>query len=333
MRKTMNSSKNSVYHQLLPGIILGLSVLFGLMILADVNRVSLELLHFKWLYFLAAMLLSVVNYFFRFLKRHYCLNRGGNKQLTLGQSFQLFTAGFPLAVTPMKVGESFKGIWLNRVSGLPVEKAVSVFLADHISDGLSIFLVLGFGTMAYPRLWPYFLLVFVLFLTAIFFLQIKPMTQGLFNISEKLPFLEKVVPELRTCMDGNPELLRFGPLVLSSLLGVISWMADGAALVAILLGLGYTFSWYLVGASLLVFAFAMLMGILSAFPAGVGVIEVAMAALLTVMVGFKPEIAAAATILFRLATFWFGFLVGLLIWFVSGKSLGIQTNEGRIIES
>jgi uncharacterized membrane protein YbhN (UPF0104 family) len=58
-----------------------------------------------------------------------------------------------------------------------------------------------------------------------------------------------------------------------------------------------------------------------------------MAALLTVVVGFKPEIAAAATILFRLATFWFGFLIGLLIWFISGKSLGIQTGEGRIIES
>ena len=64
-----------------------------------------------------------------------------------------------------------------------------------------------------------------------------------------------------------------------------------------------------------------------------GTIAGFIAALLTVMVGFKPEIAAAATILFRLATFWFGFLVGLLIWFVSGKSLGIQTNEGRIIES
>jgi len=328
----MRSQKNSVYHQLLPGSILGISVLFGLMILGDANKVSLEFLHFHWIYFGIAILLSLVNSLFRFLKRHLCLSLGGRKDISVGQSFQLFIAGFPLALTPMKVGESYKGIWLNRISGLPVEKAVSVFLVDHISDGLSIFLVLTFGTIAFPDLWPFFLLVLVLFLAAIFFLQIKPMTQGIFNLSEKLPFLERVVPELRNCVDGNPELLRFWPLALSSLLGVVSWLAEGAALVFILIGLGYSFTWYLVGASLLVFAFAMLMGVLSAFPAGVGVTEVAMAALLTLVLGFRPEIAAAATILFRLATFWFSFLVGLLIWVFTGKSLGIQSTEGRIIE-
>jgi uncharacterized protein (TIRG00374 family) len=110
-------------------------------------------------------------------------------------------------------------------------------------------------------------------------------------------------------------------------------MADGAALVSIMLGLGYIFTWQLVGSSLLVFSFAMLMGILSAFPSGIGVMEVSMAAMLTIMLNFRPEIAAAATILFRLATFWFGFLVGLLIWFVWGKILGINAEEGRIIES
>ncbi|MHC1739925.1 MAG: YbhN family protein [Anaerolineaceae bacterium] len=329
----MYPSKNSIYHQLLPGTILGIIVLFGLMILGDVNLVSFQFLHFQWKYFAAALIFSLINYFFRFLKRHFCLKMGNNQNLTFGQSFRLFTAGFPLAITPMKVGESFKGIWLNRISGLPVEKAVSVFLVDHISDGLSIFVVLSFGTIAYPELWPYFLLILALFLVALFFMQMKPMLQGIFNLSEKLPFLEKGVPALRECLDGNPELLRFWPLILSSLLGVISWLANGAALVVILMGLGYPFSWFLVGASVLVFAFAMLMGILSSFPSGVGVVDVAMAALLTLVLGFRPEIAAAATILFRLATFWFGFLVGLLIWSISGKSLGILSGEGRVIES
>ena len=329
----MNPKKISVYHQLLPGIVLGVSVLFGLMILGDVNHVSMQLLHFHWIYFGIAVLLSVVNFLFRFLKRHFSLNYGNKGSLSLLHSFQLYLAEVPLSVTPMNVGDSFKGIWLNKASGLPVEKGISVFLVDHISDLLSIFLVLTFGTIAYLGLWLYFLLVLVLFLTAIFFIQIKPMVQGLLNLSEKVPFLEKMVPELRECLDGNPELLTFWPLVYSSLLGAVSWLANGAALTFILIGLGYAFSWQLVSTSLLVFAFAMLMGILSAFPAGVGVLEVAMAALLTLMLGFKPEVAAAATILFRLTNFWFGFLVGLLIWFFSGKSLGIQSVEGHIIES
>jgi uncharacterized membrane protein YbhN (UPF0104 family) len=61
--------------------------------------------------------------------------------------------------------------------------------------------------------------------------------------------------------------------------------------------------------------------------------EVSMAALLTIFLGFRPEIAAAATILFRIATFWFGFLIGITLWFLWGKNFGINLEEGRIIEN
>ena len=329
----MNSPRKTVYHQLLPGVVLGICILFGLMILGDANKVSLQFLHFKWGFFALAVGFSLVNYAFRFLKRHFCLNLGGRRTVSLKNSIQLYAAGVPLSVTSMKIGEAFKGIWLNRVTGLPVEKAITLFLVDHISDGLSIFLLLIFGTISFPDLWPFFLLVFILFLTGVFFLQIKPWAQGLLHASDKIPFLEGILPQLAKCMDGSPELLGFWAMLFSSLLGLISWLADGAALVSILIGLGFSFSWYLVGVCILVFAFSTLMGIISAFPAGVGVFEAAMATLLTLFLSFRPEIAAAATILFRLATFWLGFLVGLLIWYFCGKTLGIQGNEGHIVES
>ena len=52
--------------------------------------------------------------------------------------------------------------------------------------------------------------------------------------------------------------------------------------------------------------------------------EVAMAILLTLLLNFQPENAVAATILFRLATFWVTFLLGLVLWTITGKSLGYQ---------
>lgn len=329
----MNSTSYSAYRQLRPGIILGIIILFGLALLGDVNKVSQELLKFKWEYFGLAILLALLNYIFRFLKRQYCLAHSGLNNFSFVRSLQLFIAGFPLAVTPMKVGESFKGIWLNRFSGLPVEKSVSVFLVDHLSDGLSVFLLSVFGTIAFPSLWLFFLLVFLFFLTAIVFLQIKPMAHRVLNVSEKLPLLEKIVPELRVCVEGNPDLFRFGPLVLSSFIGLLSWLADGAALVSIMVGLGFPLSRVIVGTCLLVFSFSMLMGIISSFPGGVGAMEVSMAALLTILLEFNPEIAATATILFRVATFWLGFILGLVLWFVWGKNLGIGAEEGKVIES
>ncbi len=333
MGENMNVKSKSVFWQLTPGVILGISILLGLMILGDVNQVSTLFLKFKWIYFVYAILFSIVNYLFRFLKRHYCLNRGGVGNFSFRSSFHLFLVSFPLSVTPMKVGESFKGIWMNRLSGIPVDKAVSIFIVDHFSDGLSVFLLTAFGTIAYPRLWPFFLIVLGLFLIAIVFVQIKPFLQNFLNLGEKMPFISTAIRVARNCIDSNPDLLQPGPLFFTSLMGLISWLADGAALFMILLGLGFPLTWALVAICMLVFAFSMLMAILSAFPGGVGVMEVAMAALLTLFLDFKPEVAAAVTILFRLATFWFGFITGVLILYFTGKSLGIQTNEGRIIES
>jgi hypothetical protein len=72
--ENMNVKSNSVFKQLTPGVILGLAILVGLMILGGANKVSAQFLQFHWVYFFYAILLSILNYLFRFLKRHYCLN-------------------------------------------------------------------------------------------------------------------------------------------------------------------------------------------------------------------------------------------------------------------
>jgi uncharacterized protein (TIRG00374 family) len=87
-----------------------------------------------------------------------------------------------------------------------------------------------------------------------------------------------------------------------------------------------------VGISFLVFSFSLLMGFISNLPGGMGVVELAMAALLTVLLGRNPEQVVVVTVLFRFATFWAGFGIGLLVWVISGKYLGIHGKEGRVIE-
>jgi len=48
------------------------------------------------------------------------------------------------------------------------------------------------------------------------------------------------------------------------------------------------------------------MGFISNLPGGMGVVELAMAALLTVLLGRNPEQVVVVTVLFRFATFWQG---------------------------
>ena len=99
---------------------------------------------------------TLINYTLRFIKWHFYLGQIGIKGLPLGQSLRMFVAGFPLAITPGKIGEALKGVWLNRMTRVPVGRGISVVLAERISDGLAVMILSTLGVIAYPRYWPAF---------------------------------------------------------------------------------------------------------------------------------------------------------------------------------
>lgn len=332
-RKIMVTTSRTAYRQLLPGVTVGIFVILGLILLSGIENVGSQLLRYQWQFFGYSVCVSFFNYIIRFFKRQYYYNRTGIKKLFIGKSLLLFLASFPLTATSINVGESYKGLWLNKVYGIPVERGISIHIIDFIFDGLSVFLLSLFGTIAFPALWPFFLIVLVLFMVAVIVFQVKPAIQGLLDISEKVPLIQKMVPILRKCVDCNPDLFQFGPMSVAFLLGFSSWLAEGTALYFILLGFGLHASWPLFGIAIFIFSFALLAGFITNLPGGLGVVELSMTLFLATLLGFKPYMAVTATLLFRLAAFWLSFIIGLVFWKVTGKSLGIQHDEGRIIES
>lgn len=328
----MVAHTRSIYRQLLPGLFLGLIVLVGLAVLGNAKHVTSLLISFHWLNFLLAIALSFLNQALRFLKRAINFHTSGVRNVSFMESMVLFLLCLPLSVTPTRVGESFKGIWLFKRSGIPVERAVSVFMVEQISDGLSVFVLMVIGTIAYPSLWPLFLSLFLAFLGLLVYFKWPNAEVRNSTVGAKVPILKQIIPQLRECIDANPALFALGNMTISFVLGILSWAAEGAALFIILRGLGFAPSLPLIATSILVFAFATTVSLASRLPGGLGVMEVAMALLLTLLLDFQPEKAVAATILFRLATFWVTFIFGLLLWSVAGKPLGINSQEGRIIE-
>lgn len=329
----MYTTNRTAYRQILPGITIGFFVILGLLALGGVSQVSTRLIHYQWQYFALALLVSAVNCILRFFKKQYYFYKSGVKKVSIWKSLKLFLASFPLIATPYNIGESYKGLWLSKTYGLPVERAVSIYLVDHLFDGLSVFLISAFGSFAFPALWPLFLVMFLLFVAGIFFLKVRPVTRGFLQLGEKVPFLQKVTPILRKCVDTNPDLFKMDPMVVAFLLSAASWFAEGTTLYFVLLGFGMQASWPLVSIAIFIFSFSILSGIITNLPGGLGVVELSMTLLLTLFMGFRPEYAVAATVLFRLVTFWIGLCIGLIMWKFTGKSLGIYPREGRIIES
>jgi len=107
-----------ISRKLIFGLLFGFVVFVALILVGDIQQIGSEVRSFPWQIMPAVLGLTLWNYLLRFIKWHYFLKQVKVPNLPVLQSARLFVAGFPLAVTPGKVGETLKGVWLNQLTGL-----------------------------------------------------------------------------------------------------------------------------------------------------------------------------------------------------------------------
>lgn len=303
--------------RLIPGLILGILVFIIMALLGDLRQVGEEVRTFNWRLFPLALVLTLFNYALRGLKFHYYLKQIGADKIHTKESYQLFVAGFPLAVTPGKVGEIFKAIWIEQKTGIPTARGVAVVVAERISDGLAVLLLSTIGVIAYPQYWPGFVLVLVTLLSIIVISQIQPLALALLNLSARLPLVRRINGMLRQFYEGSFALFRPSATLIGVGLGMISWLGEGIAFYVILLGLGVSPSWQMLSIAIFTLSFSTVIGAASTLPGGLGAAEASIAGMLILLGGLNPDTSAAATLLIRFATLWFGIALGLAVWAVS----------------
>lgn len=311
--------------RLLAGLALGFVVILGLALFGDVREVRTQLVEFNWALTPLILLGTLFNYTLRYIKWHFFLGQIGIQDLPWRRSMQLFVAGFPLAVTPGKVGEALKGVWLNRECGTPVARGVTVVLAERVSDGLAVLLLSAIGVIAYPRYWPAFASVLGLLLLGVVLSQIRPVALWLLDVLGRIPLIKRLQHHLLEFFEGAYSLFRPRSTILSVGLGTAAWFGEGISMYLVLLGLGVAPAVETFGLAVFVLAFSTVIGAVSALPGGLGAAELSIAGMLALTLGLEASTAAAATLLIRLGTLWFGVTLGLIVWIFSRDLLLLET--------
>jgi uncharacterized protein (TIRG00374 family) len=337
MPMSQNSSSiplsKTLLKRMIPALIFGFLVLVGLSLLADLRQVGEQILHFNWWMFPLALCFTLFNYTLRFLKWHFYLHQVGIRTIPWQLSLRLFVAGFPLAVTPGKAGEVLKAVWLRYYGGISVARGVSVVVAERVSDGLAVLMLSVLGVVAYPRYWPAFALILAALLGAVILSQIRPAALWILAQGERISFLRRFIHFLRNFYEGSFALFQPKATLMAVGLGTISWLGEGVGFYFLLLGLGLAPSLQLLAMAIFILAFSTIIGSVTALPGGLGASEASIAGMLILLVGLEPALAAAATLLIRLATLWFGVALGLVAWTISRDLFGIQEEHGRLAES
>ncbi len=304
---------------------LGLFVIIGLALFADVRAVAHTITTFHWPYLPAILSLTLFNYGLRFLKWHYYIRLIGARDISWINSLRIFVGGFPLALSPGKLAEPLKALWLRQYSQVPVARGVPVVAAERISDGLAVLLLSTVGVIAYPRYWLGFAVVLAGLLGVVVVSQIRPVALWLIGIGERLPLIARFSHHLREFYEGMYQVFGLRSTLLAVGLGMVSWLGEGLGFYLVLRGLGLPPSLHLAVTAIFVLSFSTIVGAVSSLPGGLGAAEASITGLLLLTLpGAQPQLVASAALLIRFFTLWFGVTLGLIVLAASRHLLTLQ---------
>jgi glycosyltransferase 2 family protein len=231
----------------------------------------------------------------------------------------IFLSGFAMGLTPGKSGELTKSYWLREIAGperAPLARTTPIIFAERLVDGIAMLVLATSGLLSFGFGVGALLAVAVLACLAVALIQARPLVHGVLGWLRQRPRTTRMASVLVTLYDSARELLTWPRLAFAVGVGVLSWGGECLALYLILLGLGATPNLVLANQATFALAAGSLVGSASLLPGGIGAAEGTVAAVLDIVAHQPRDVAAAATLLIRVCTLWFGVGLGAaaLVW-------------------
>ncbi|GBD16626.1 hypothetical protein HRbin26_01524 [bacterium HR26] len=307
------------WRHLLAGLAIGVLVAFALAVIADGRRLAASLAGFEWALLPLVLALTIFNYALRFLKWQLYLRWVGADRLPWALSLGIFLAGFAMTITPGKVGEFLKSYLLRRATGVPVATTAPIVLAERLTDGLAMAILALLSAFAGIEAgWAGLALVLLLLLGGIGLIQQRRMMLAFLRWCTRLPLVHRRAGAVYELYNSSYEIFRPRRLAVVTGLSVVSWFGECLALWVILYGLGLPPTRDLLTLAIFSLSTASIAGALSLLPGGLGAAEAGITGILLLFSQprMSPSTAAAATLLIRFTTLWFGVGLGLvaLLW-------------------
>jgi glycosyltransferase 2 family protein len=309
--------------------------------LSDYTKLSQVLRNFAWGLIPVILFFSAFNYALRFLKWHFYLHLVGVRSIGWFDSLIIFLSGFSMTITPGKAGEWLKSLLVKQVAGTPVATTAPIILAERMTDGLAMLLLAGAGLFLFdnPLVRWFMVLVVILAAAATAMVQNRRFAARAATLLRRIPFLDARIDHLRAFYNSAYELLRLRNLALAVGLGFISWSGECIALFLILQGMGVPASWQLLVLASFAMGTATLVGSVLLLPGGLGATEGSIEGLLVFFgrqpwlpidpaLAITPTVGAAATLLIRFATLWFGVALGFIAFAIAQVRFGRLTDAG-----
>jgi uncharacterized protein (TIRG00374 family) len=293
---------------LLLAVVLAVAVYLVLFVISGFDDLRAALDGFRWSLVPAILALVSLSYVGRFFRWVYYLKVLGIS-LPTGINAAIFTAGLSMAISPGKLGEVLKSLFVKQVSGDPVARTAPAVVAERATDGTGMVLWGMLGVLAF-NYGPGLLLLFLgITILGIAVLRSKRLSVLAERTMSRIPVLDKLAPHVGDFHGASNMLLGARPMIVGTVISFVSWGFECLAVYLCAVGVGVSQPFLVV---VFIFAVSSLAGALSFVPGGIGVAEAGLAGGFIGLAGLAGGVAAALTLVIRIATLWFATLLGLL---------------------
>ena len=294
--------------QLLVIIVASIIVYSVFLILSDFNKLSEKILDFK-IEFLPIILPLVSFGWLALYFRWTILLKNSGYQLPHKKNFQIFLSGFPLSITPGKVGELLKCQLLKENFGTPRKITAPIILVERLYNAVGIIIISIFGIL-YFDFSGIVILIATCILVGIFLtLRSKKLFSTIIEKTYKIKFLSKFSDSFTDSYDVINHSIKPKIFVISSVLSAIYWLLESIAVYFILQSFGIDL--FEISDVILTYTTSIIIGVASFVPGGIGVAEGTLIGLLTAN-DLAFSTAVSLTIFIRIFTLWYSVFVGFI---------------------
>ncbi|MCC6548544.1 MAG: flippase-like domain-containing protein [Ignavibacteriaceae bacterium] len=292
-------------------------IYLGFTVYGDFERLVEAFSAFPWYIYPLLLVLSSVNYIFRFVKWDYYLRIVG-VTISKGDSFGIFMSGLIMSITPGKFGEVLKAYLVKQIDGTPISKTTPIIFVERITDFLSLILITLLGAFLFDYGRGIISAVGLFFVVVIILISNRGWALEVLNQLHKIRLIQKLSDPIQNAYESSYQLLRPLPLFYMTGISLFSWIFECLGYYIILINFNLDIS--IIWASF-AYGFATIVGAITMMPGGLGVTEGSLT-FLAMDVGASKEVAVAATFIIRAVTLWFAVLVGVIAVSVYQRKIG-----------
>jgi len=220
---------------------------------------------------------------------------------------------------------------LKEVHGTPVTKSAPILLAERLTDSLGLLIIAGTGVVVFGNgTWPIVAIIGIGSVVAIAVSRHRPASHGLLHVAGRMPLIKRFVPHFEEFYESTYVLMNPRGIGLMTVLSVGSWFFEVLAFYLTLIGLGISAGPDTLFKAAFILPIATLAAAVLLTPGGLGVAETGITGLSKELLGMDKGAATAGTLIVRLATLWFGVLLGLAMFAVLTRRLARQ---GKTLEA